>query len=646
MSLIFTGLPFATLAAIFAALAAVLFVFYLLRTKAETVEVPHLSLWEKVLREERASSWWERWKRWFSLLLVLLIAASIVLAVGDPRSASEMERGASTVIILDQSGSMRALDGGENQTRFERAVSDARKLVDDLKPQDEVSLITVDSSATIRVAFTGDHQKVKDVLSELRPTDLPGDTTSALSSGVRLLEGRDEGTLYVFTDSIPSPLPAAPVGTRIVPISIGSDADNIAVTGFRLRRYPLAPTEFETMVRVTNASDSEQQVSIEIFADGETVEFFREEVPAQETAVFIYPDLPDAGQRWVVQATAVDEDFVDAQPLDNIGYASLTDRSILRVLLVSNGNLYLEAPLLINEAVNAERMSWQEFNAATPDSLAGYDTFVFDGAPEGFSATTRGDKLYFPSLNDDDESDYINEPIIDRIDESHRSMRAISSMRDVNIARAVKLGVEGNDEVVAREISGAAMILTRRTTEGNEVRFAFDPAESDLPLRIAFPLLLANITDWFRIAGTGGETSYEVGETVRIQVPEDHDEYTLRAEPPEGLDSLATLFAEQSFPEFDIGSVQGAVDLSPGLAGFYTLTSESHQQLFAVTNSDANEAYLAVDASAAVTPASLASEATNERDKPLGFQLWTQLLLVAIGLLTLEWFTWTRRLTV
>lgn len=646
MNLIFTGLPFATLAAIFAVLAAVFFVFYLLKTKTETVEVPHLLLWEKVLREERASSWWERWKRWFSLLLILIIAASIILAVGDPRSASEMERGSSTVIIIDQSGSMRALDGGENQTRFERAVTEARKVVSELQPQDEVSLITVDAASTIRVAFTSEHDKVNDVLSELTPTDLSGDIASALDVGAKLLEGRESGTLFVLTDSVPVDLPPAQGSTRIVPVSIGSDADNIAVTGFRLRRYPLAPTEFETMVRVTNASDDSQAVSIEILADGETVEFFREEVPAQETAVFIYPDLPDAGQRWVVQASAVDENFIDVQPLDNIGYASLTDRSILRVLLVSNGNLYLEAPLLLNEAVNAERMTWAEFEVASDDALSAYDTFMFDGAPGNFAATTPGDKLYFPGLSEEADTNYLNEPIIDRIDETHRIMRAISSMRDVNIARAVRLEADDNDEVVARAISGAPMILTRRTNDGNEVHFAFDPAESDLPLRIAFPLLLANITDWFRIAGTGGETSYAVGETIRVHVPEDHDEYTLGSEPPEGIDALGPLFAEQSYPSFAIRSVQGAVDLTPNLAGFYTLTSESHQQLLAVTSSDPREAFLAVTSPAGAPTDTVAVEGTNRREDPLDLKLWTQLLLVAIGLLTLEWFTWTRRLTV
>ena len=85
--MLFAGLPFATLVTIAAVAGGLTTLFYILKLRRRPVAVPYSRIWERILRDKEATSWWSRLKRLLSLLLQLALLALLILALGDPRIA-------------------------------------------------------------------------------------------------------------------------------------------------------------------------------------------------------------------------------------------------------------------------------------------------------------------------------------------------------------------------------------------------------------------------------------------------------------------------------------------------------------------------------------------------------------------------------
>ena len=91
--MIFAGLPFATLVTIAAAAGGLTLLFYILKLRRRPVAVPFSRIWERILRDKEATSWWSRLKRLLSLLLQLALFTLLILAWGTRASPAACSRG-------------------------------------------------------------------------------------------------------------------------------------------------------------------------------------------------------------------------------------------------------------------------------------------------------------------------------------------------------------------------------------------------------------------------------------------------------------------------------------------------------------------------------------------------------------------------
>ena len=83
------------------ALALPIIVLYILKVKRRRVSVPYLRLWEELLVETRARSLFQRLKRFYSLLLQLLILAALAFALTQPAFELASVKKESVVLLLD-----------------------------------------------------------------------------------------------------------------------------------------------------------------------------------------------------------------------------------------------------------------------------------------------------------------------------------------------------------------------------------------------------------------------------------------------------------------------------------------------------------------------------------------------------------------
>jgi hypothetical protein len=88
----------------------------------------------------------------------------------------------------------------------------------------------------------------------------------------------------------------------------------------------------------------------------------------------------------------------------------------------------------------------------------------------------------------------VREPVLAEARRDHPLLRQID-LADVNIAEARRLALAPGDVSVAGSF-GVPLVIARERPGLVVAAVSFDPRRSDLPMRPAFPLLLANALAW------------------------------------------------------------------------------------------------------------------------------------------------------
>ncbi len=236
--------------AIFAAALAIpaLLLFYFLRLRRRVLRVSSTMLWESASHDMQVNVPWQRLRPSWLLILQLLALLSLLLALARPTIIGRASGHARTILLLDRSASMQALDaappGSTNATtspttRFNAAKARARELADRALSSGtgtQVAAVAFASEAATLAPLTSNRRTILDAIDACTPSDQPGDLQAALSLSGSLLAGdADESQ------------PAAAPGL-VVLLSDGSFAPPRDQTGFtlaggELRFEPIGPRD-------------------------------------------------------------------------------------------------------------------------------------------------------------------------------------------------------------------------------------------------------------------------------------------------------------------------------------------------------------------------------------------------------------------
>jgi hypothetical protein len=132
-----------------------------------------------------------RWRHWILLLLRTAFLLALALAFlrpvlprfgGDPTDTTARH----VLIVLDHSASME--HRGDGPSSRERAVHEARKLIDSLAAEDKVNVLLMQSTpAACFVEFSQDHAEARRFLDALKPGLTRGDVLQSNALAARLL---------------------------------------------------------------------------------------------------------------------------------------------------------------------------------------------------------------------------------------------------------------------------------------------------------------------------------------------------------------------------------------------------------------------------------------------------------------------------
>lgn len=631
----FTGLPLATLLQIGALAGAIVVVFYILKLKRRPIAVPYSKIWERILRDKEATSLFSQLKRLLSLLLQLVLLTLLLLALGDPRAAANLIEGRNIVVLIDASASMQATDVAPS--RLEHSKERIRSMVRGLSGSDRMLIAQMDAAVTPLSTMTGEISELEAAVSAVKATDSAADFPRALRFATDTLRGLGSPEIIVVSDGVLGEAEDA-MGTvhlgnaKLSYLPVGERSVNAAITAFSVRRYPLDKSRYEVMLEVTNMSEEPMDLELSLFGDGQLIDLTRLRLKPEEKLPRFYPNLSGASRTLEAKLSMADGSQDDL-PADNKAFALLPERRRARVQVVTAGNMFLEAALLLDEYLDVTTVNPSKYPAA-----GSFDVTIFDNATPNV-APGSGSLLYLNptganvpfevgKLIESDETYALG---FDELDAKHPILR-YTELSDVNITRGHILKSDKDDKVIAKSFKGPLMLQGRRAGV-KFVALGFDIRESDLPLRIAWPILLLNTINEFVEEDVGYISSYRTGEVWHVPASSAAD--TAMLELPGG--------AKREVPIKD-----GRAVFHGQMAGFYKLSTGSpgseETHMFAANLSDTRESSikplkeLSVDGKNA--------GAVGEFKIGVRREIWGYLLLAVIAITAIEWLTYHRRITV
>ena len=629
-----TGLPLATLLQLGALCGAVVVVFYILKLRRRPVAVPFSKIWNRILKDKEATSLFSQLKRLLSLLLQLALLALLLLALGDPRAAQNLVEGRNIVVLVDASASMQATDVAPS--RLEAAKDRVRSMARGLSGSDRMLIAQMDAAPTPLTTMTGEITELEAGVAAVKATDASADFARALRFASDSLRGLTSPEIIVVSDGALGDAAdsAGPVhlgDTRLSYVEIGERARNVAITGFSVRRYPLDRSRYEVMLEVTNTSDETVDVELSLLGDGQLTDLTRLRLLPREKLPRFYPNLSGASKTLEAKLTLADGSRDDL-PADDHAYALLPERRRARVQVVSTGNMFLEAALLLDE--------YLDVTTVAPPAYPGkgsFDVTIFDsvapavtpGSGSILYLNPTGEGLPF-EVGKALESDESYKLGFDELDAKSPLLRYIA-LAEVNIGRAHVLKGSKEDKVVAASYKGALLLQGRRAG-AKFVALGFDVRESDFPLRVAWPLFLLNTINDFVEEDTSYISSFRTGTVWNIPVASSAQEATL--ELPGG--DKRTIPVKDGRAVF-LGQHAGFYKISTGPAAEET-------SMFAANLSDLRESSIKPHDKLQVDGRTAGE--VGEFKIGVRREMWIYLLLAVLAVTTLEWLTFHRRITV
>ncbi|HTJ43482.1 MAG TPA: VWA domain-containing protein [Kofleriaceae bacterium] len=641
---------------------------YIIKMRRRRFEVPFSALWRRVIDQRDPNSLWKHLKRLLSLLFILLILAIVLFAAAGPMWGVSDHDAKNVVILLDASASMKAKDGDKDgtRTRFDDAKKKAEDLIDSMGGGDTAMVMRMDGQTTPLGRFSSDGPMLKKLVEGVLPTDTPADLHRALGAAADALRDRKNPLIVIISDgAFPAdqiaqarwiaPKPGAPedlasidlTGMDVRYIPVGSRSDNVGIVAFNVRRYVDNKAAYEVFIEVENFGTEKTERRISLF-DGE-LEIFPDEnhpfelAPAGEPGARvrkIYKELPTGATGRLRAQLSVPKGLApDPFPLDDEAYALLPTRKMMHVLMVmKHEDIPLRAALLTYDNIDPEEATPQEYEADHTTAWK-HDAIVFDDwAP---AEPPPVNAIYFHP--DADKSPVaikkdLKDPHVTEIDEAHPVMRWIG-LSDTHFDEShVFAPDKGKNEQALASMAGDPILVAKRDQGHKYLVFGFSLTGSDIYLRVAFPLLMVNALDWF--AGDDADllTTYATG--VRQRVVLDGGANVREAElvAPDGktkvmtpvVDGLATFYADRvgvwrvagKLPD---GHTLPPIDLAANLAN-------------PIESKIAPAKNLVLGGQKLREPEPFAMTRNQE--------LWIYFLIAAVALLSIEWITYHRRITV
>lgn len=486
------------LALVFLITLPIIALMHMLRERRKVTPISSLILWQWIEKEVhgprlRAIK--------FSLLLVLHLIVATLLALALSRPVlSDIERRAPRhlIIMLDASSSMKATD--IHPSRFGASQQRAIDLLNSLVEHDSFTLIDMRVRSTI--LHQGNFEEVplgRDLLHKTSPIGVGSDWQGALALANAVIDPDRKNEIYLLSDAAIPTLEGAdtwvsqaPVSWEVFNSSEGTEntetTQNVAITTLAGRDLPSGSKK--VLARAVNYADNDVERSLVLTIDGEKAEEQTMTIPGGEAFERTWTFTPGVE---IVTVTLTGD---DALPDDDSAALVLDRAAGADVLLVGPESTSQEEATssdILTKGLAA--FSHVDLQTITPEEyrpISGFDLYVFvEYLPEAFpnssvlvidpptgSALIQAEE---PVANTSFIQATSMDPFVKGID-----------LRSLHIPTFTPVSLPAWANDVVSTGTGTPLIFRGQIEKTALVCLAFNISQSNLPEKIAFPILLAN----------------------------------------------------------------------------------------------------------------------------------------------------------
>lgn len=474
-------------------LALPIIAFYLLKTRQRRKPVSTLLFWNQLKPKIENSPFWRKLRRWLSLALQLLIFGLILLALLRPAFDWEQKAPRRVVAVLDSSASMQA--NHPAPSRWQQAIEQMERSISQLRVQDEMALLTAENPPHILSGWTSSKRELRDALKRAVPQPTGTDPRLAIELAEELVSLRENARVEIFSDSVWPADAAKSVQEGWSIFGVDSQPPvNAGLTLFAIRRSPVAPGDWQLDALVTSPT-----------AFSGTLELRRDGQPMDLTPVTCEPGqlwrkswrgTSEGGGHFEAILKPMDGDWLAG---DNQAAATLAPLARVRVLVVGNADPFLEAVLDSIPLVEWTRVD--QFPASDPQGTA---LIITNGTQLPSEPMATALLLLNPPQSGfwGQRTGVLNDaPVTDTQKKSPLLLHA--GLSQVAIEAAGQWTPAAGSEVLAASWDHP-LIFGQWDRRSRWLVVGFDPGNSDLPLRTAFPVFMGNLLQTLRAEATAG----------------------------------------------------------------------------------------------------------------------------------------------
>jgi hypothetical protein len=493
---------------------------YLLKLRRDETIVPSTLLWTRLVADVEANAPWQKLRRSLLLLLQLLLVVILALLAARPFLERPAGLARDIVLVIDTSASMAATDVSPN--RLEAAKAAAIAALRDLPTGGKVSVIAADRSARIVVNETTDLGRVRQALDGIETTSTHGDLGDALELAGKLAARSGDAQILVATDGALATPATTAVPARITVLPVGRERKNQAIVAMAVRTAPSAVTR-SVFVSVANLDLERAGRRLEVWGDGSLIEVRDLLLDPQARSDVVIDDVPRDIGTLELRLVGPDPSITSAPDqlaVDDRAWAIVPPDRTRLILVVGPGDPYLETALSYLPNVELYGVTAAEYGPASERTDGRpWDLVIFEGnlpatlprvpilAIAPGASSPLGDvtgTLTNPGIGSLDP----DEPVLRYVDLSTTHIASASRFVLPDWARTVIPGPQGAPLLYAGSRGGLPTAV-----------LAFEPRRSDLPLQVAFPILLANLTGELLGGSAAPTEAVQPGTPVNLTIP-------------------------------------------------------------------------------------------------------------------------------
>lgn len=647
-----------------ALLPPAIILLYFLKLKRQPLEVPSTYLWAKSIEDLHVNSIWQRLRRNLLLFLQLLIVGLVMLAMLRLGWRGSVLVGDRFIFLVDNSASMAASD--VPPSRLAEARRRVEELIDQMKPGDQAMLISFSDVARVEQPFTDDPRDLRRRLAAIEQTERRTDLAEALrlTSGlIQSAAARSAGTgggmpaptrpggekpealaatIYLLSDGKFPDVPDAALGQlSLVYVPIGSPkCANLAITAFNTKRPEGQPEKLQAFGRLENFGPADVSADVELLRDGSLADASHVSVKAGEAAGVAF----DVGNMHAGTLELVVRPGGDLAA-DDRAWAAVLPPQKARVLLITPGDEALERGLAsageLAEIKTAPPALLKQPEYASEVAAGRYDLVIYELCrPEQMPPANT---LFIGSLPPDGRWQSLpraSAPQVIDVDGAHPLMQLVD-LGNVIFAGGTPLKPPAGATSLVDSNQGVLFAVAPRegwedAVLGAEIVVPGEKGElernTDWPLRLSFVVLLRNVVDYLGRHGTAAAAAGVLpGHLVTLH--SDQPAEALRVTTPAGKTLEVRRSRQDDFP-FTATEELGIYRVQEG-------TGDSRQ--FVVNLCDSAESDIRPRPENSIK-IGFTEVAGRKGWEGATRETWKLLLLMALGVLLLEWYIYNRRI--